>query len=256
MSKRMPVVFVSHGAPDSLTSAPDTVACWRDIAEHNEKPLAILAVSAHWEASRPALSLSRLPETIHDFSGFSPALYRIRYPAPGNPSLAEKCHAMLLAAGIASDLHPDRGLDHGTWVPLSIMYPKADIPVVQLALVQGGTPLEHLHIGQALAGLRDEGVLILASGAITHNFSWLSQNPENIHRSKAVEFSDWLGLHLIEQEQILEYRRAAFGAQAHPSEEHILPLFVALGAAGNEKPVRYQPEFTYSALSMDAYLWP
>src|SRR5512139_3339215 len=164
MSVRMPVVFVSHGAPDALLKAPDTVSCWREIGQQLPEPAAILVVSAHWEARQPTASLSGAPEALHDFSGFSPALYRMQYRAAGAPALAERAVSLLSAAGLAADLHPGRGLDHGAWVPLSAMYPQAQVPVTQLSLARNASTAAHYALGQALAPLRDEGVLILASG--------------------------------------------------------------------------------------------
>src|SRR5271169_337517 len=140
MSMRMPVVFVSHGAPDALLKAPDAVACWGEIGQMIPEPAAILVVSAHWEAPQPTVSLSDAPETIHDFSGFSPALYRMQYRAPGAPALAERVVSLLSTAGLAVDIHPSRGLDHGAWVPLTAMYPKANVPVTQLSLIQNADP--------------------------------------------------------------------------------------------------------------------
>ncbi|MCX7194187.1 MAG: class III extradiol ring-cleavage dioxygenase [Proteobacteria bacterium] len=259
MPVRMPVVFVSHGAPDALLKSADTVACWRELGRTIPQPSAILVVSAHWEAQQPTASLAENPETIHDFSGFSPALYRMQYPAPGAPALAEKVVALLSEAGISAGLHPDRGLDHGAWVPLSAMYPDASIPVTQLSLAANNGPAMHFKIGQALAPLRDEGVLIIASGSITHNFSWLDSHADSdqMPLPKAEIFTDWVADRLAANDfPALEgYRSAPYGAEAHPSEDHFLPLFAALGAATGDVPVRFQPRFTYGSLSMDAYLW-
>ncbi|MGO9445823.1 MAG: dioxygenase [Thiobacillaceae bacterium] len=259
MSRRMPVVFVSHGAPDALLQAPDAVDCWRDIGRHVSMPAAILAVSAHWEARQPTASLSGAPETIHDFSGFSPALYRMQYPAPGAPALAERVVSLLSSAGVVADLHPSRGLDHGAWVPLSAMFPQANVPVTQLALARNGSAPDHFSLGRALAPLREEGVLILASGAITHNFGWLDWNArgEQPPFPQALQFTEWVADHLAAQDApaMLAYRSAPYGAEAHPSEEHFLPLLVAFGAASGDTPRRYQPRYAYGGLSMDAYVW-
>lgn len=257
MPARMPVVFVSHGAPDALLKAPDAVACWREIGRQVPVPTAILAVSAHWEARSPMLSLSGAPETLHDFSGFAPALRRMQYPAPGAPALAERASSLIRGAGMVAELHPDRGLDHGAWVPLSAMYPETNVPVTQLSLVRHGTPAAHLALGRALAPLREEGVLILASGAITHNFDWLDWRGEAAPLPQARAYSDWVGERLADNDEhaLLDYRAAEHGAGAHPSDEHFLPLFVALGAAGEASPVRHQPRFAYGSLSMDAYVW-
>lgn len=259
MSARMPVVFVSHGAPDALLKAPDAVACWREIGQRFGTPSAILAVSAHWEARQPTASLAGVPETIYDFSGFDPALHRMQYPAPGAPALAERVVSLLSSSGIAAGLHPTRGLDHGAWVPLSVMFTQASVPVTQLSLVRGGSPAAHFALGQALTPLREEGVLILASGAITHNFGWLDwrAGADAAPLPEALTISDWVGERLAahDMKSLLNYRSAQSGAKAHPTEEHFLPLFVALGAAGDHAPERYQPRFAYGGLSMDAYVW-
>ena len=258
MSVRMPVVFVSHGAPDALLKAPDAVDCWREIGRHIPQPAAILVVSAHWEALQPTASLSGAPATIHDFSGFSPALERIQYPAPGAPALAERVVALLSDADVAADRDPSRGLDHGAWVPLSAMVPQANVPVTQLSLVRHASAAAHFALGQALAPLREEGVLILASGAITHNFGWLDWHADTeTIVPQARLFTDWVADRLAAQDvpAMLDYRSAPIGAAAHPTEEHFLPLFVALGAAGGDTPQRYQPRFAYGGLAMDAYLW-
>ena len=210
----------------------------------------------------PTASLAGVPTTIHDFSGFSPALHRMSYPAPGAPTLAERAVALLSAAGVAATLHPSRGLDHGAWVPLSAMFPQAQLPVTQLSLTRQDAAT-HFAFGQALAPLRDEGVLIVASGAITHNFGWLDWHAANDQPPlpQARAFADWVGGQLAvgNTTDLMDYRSAPHGAAAHPSAEHFLPLFVALGAAqavgSASTPERFQPQFAYGGLAMDAYLW-
>jgi 4,5-DOPA dioxygenase extradiol len=255
----MPVVFVSHGAPDALLKAPDAVARWGEIGQLVPSPTAILVASAHWEARQPTVSLSASPETIHDFSGFSPELYRMQYRAPGAPALAERVVSLLSNAGLAADLHPSRGLDHGAWVPLTAMYPQATVPVTQLSLVRNAGAATHFELGRALAPLREEGVLIVGSGSITHNFAWLDWRAEvgKAPFPQAEVFSNWVAERLAVQDisALLTYRSAPYGAEAHPSEEHFMPFFVALGAAKGNIPQRYRPRFSYGALSMDAYLW-
>jgi 4,5-DOPA dioxygenase extradiol len=255
----MPVVFVSHGSPLALLEAPDALACWAAIGRELPEPKAILAVSAHWEARLPTASLASAPATIHDFGGFPPALYRLRYPAPGAPALAERAVALLAEAGIAAALHPDRGLDHGAWIPLSAMFPDADVPVTQLALRHGAGPADHLAIGRALAPLRDDGVLIVASGAITHNFGWIDRaaGPDATPLPPAATFADWVGERLAAHDAagLSGYRAAPHGGDAHPTADHFLPLFVAVGAANGEAPQRRRPRFAYRGLAMDAYVW-
>lgn len=259
MSGRMPVVFISHGAPDALLKAPDAVACWRKIGEELPEPSAILVISAHWEARQPTASLAGAPETLHDFSGFSPALHRMQYPAPGAPALAERVATLLGNAGIAAELHPTRGLDHGAWVPLSAMYPHATVPVTQLSLIRNGSPAQHFALGQALAPLRDEGVLMVATGAITHNFDWVDweAGADASPVPQARDFADWVAAQLAARDApaLLGYRSAPHGAEAHPTEDHFLPLFVGVGAAGEDVPQRHQPPFSYGGLVMDAYVW-
>lgn len=258
MSARLPVVFVSHGSPDALLTAPDALSCWRGIGEAVATPQAILVVSAHWQARQPTASMACAPATIHDFSGFPPELYRRRYPAPGAPALAERVVATLAGAGIAAGLHPDRGLDHGAWVPLSAMYPEAAIPVAQLSVVHDGGPAAHFAIGRALVPLREERVLIVASGSITHNFAWLDRaaaaDAEPL--PVAAAFADWVAAKLGagDTAALLDYRSAPHGAAAHPTDEHLLPLFVAMGAADGEAPRQYRPRFAYRGLAMDAYV--
>ena len=259
MSTRMPVVFVSHGAPDALLKAPDTVASWRDLSLQIPKPTGILVVSAHWESGQPTASTANELETIYDFSGFSDELYRMKYPAQGAPDLAKHVISMLSASGLKGELHPRRGLDHGAWVPLSVMFPNADIPVTQLSLVRNGSVSTQYEIGKALAPLRDEGVLILTSGAITHNFGWLDWRADGSKAplAKAHAFSEWVSEKIAAHDDaaILGYRNAPFGSEAHPTEEHFLPLIVALGATKGDTPSRYRPGFAYGGLSMDSYIW-
>jgi 4,5-DOPA dioxygenase extradiol len=255
----MPVVFVSHGAPDALLKAPDTVAAWRDLSLQIPKPTAILVVSAHWESSQPTASTANVLDTIYDFSGFSPELYRMKYPAPGAPNLAKRAISLLSNSGLKGELHPNRGLDHGAWVPLSVMFPDADVPVTQISLVRNGNVSTHFEIGKALAPLRDEGVLILTSGAITHNFGWLDWRADGSKAplAKAETFNEWVAEKVASHDNaaLLGYRNAPFGSESHPTEEHFLPFIVALGAANGDAPLRYRPNFAYGGLSMDAYVW-
>lgn len=251
------VVFISHGAPDVLLNAPETLACWRELAAGLPRPQAIVVVSAHWEARVATVSLAIAPETIHDYSGFPAALSAMRYPVSGSLDWATRVVRRLAGAGIAVETHPDRGMDHGAWVPLLGLFPQADIPVVQLALAHGSSPDENVRLGAALAGLREEGVLILTSGAITHNFRWLNWRGTPPPLPQATQFTEWVAARLAAQDvaALCDYRNAPSGAAAHPTEEHFLPLLIAVGATTGETPQRYQPPFTYGSLAMDAYVW-
>ena len=164
MTESLPSVFVSHGAPSLPLEETPARGFLEGLGGELGRPEAVLCVSAHWETAAPALSLAASPETIHDFFGFPEALYRLRYPAPGAPDLARRAAALLGAAGQEASLVEDRGLDHGAWIPLMLMYADAGVPVTQLSVLTGDGPTAHLALGRALAPLRAEGVLILGSG--------------------------------------------------------------------------------------------
>jgi 4,5-DOPA dioxygenase extradiol len=256
MSDRLATVFISHGSPMHAIEAGSAGDAWREIGTTLPRPHAALVVSAHWETERPTVSGTSRPETIHDFSGFPEPLYRIRYPAPGAPTFAKRVHALLGASGFDAEVDNERGLDHGAWVPLSYMYPQADVPVLQLSVQPSLTPTHHLALGRALAALAEEGVLVIGSGHMTHNLrDWMRGGSVSYVR----EFRDWVDERLQgrDVESLTAYRTLApHAARAHPSEEHFLPLFVALGAAGLVyEPQRVFAEMERGALAMDAYLF-
>jgi 4,5-DOPA dioxygenase extradiol len=223
------------------------------------RPKAIVVVSAHWEtAGAPAVSLAAQPETIHDFGGFPQALFDMRYPAGGAPEVAERAASLFEAAGIAVGRSASRGLDHGAWVPLSLMYPDADVPVMQVSLVRGASPATHEKLGQALAQLRHEGVLVIGSGSLTHNLYEFRGQPVNAPAPQWVsEFERWMRerLEANDTAALLDYRKQAPSAtENHPTEEHLLPLFVAMGAAGaGAKAQLLHSSFEHGVLAMDAY---
>jgi len=217
-------------------------------------------ISAHWETRIPTLSRAVQPETIHDFSGFPEELYRIRYPAPGAPQMAEAAAQLLLQAGIPAQLDDTHGLDHGAWVPLSVMFPQAEIPVAQLSLQPQQDPAWHLALGRALRPLREQGVLIVGSGAITHNLRAVFKHPQGQPAPEWVnEFRDWIAARIGDGdlEALSAYRTLApHAAQNHPTDEHLLPLFVALGAASRPDDARHLNKvMTYGLLAMDAWLF-
>lgn len=258
MPIRQPVLFVSHGSPDILLRPGRTGALWQALGQSIPRPEAILAVSAHWEAPFPTVGGASRPETIHDFGGFPRALYEIQYSPPGAAFLADRVKALLEDGGLAASIDRRRGLDHGAWVPLMMMYPDVDIPVTQVSVSPRAGPAWHRRLGALLAPLRDEGILILGSGAVTHNFGWLGAADAPPY-PPAVAFADWLGQTLASGSgtDLLEYRALApYGKEAHPTEEHLLPLIVAWGATDEEDVLqRLVPEFTHGGLAMDAYLW-
>lgn len=232
--RSFPAVFVSHGAPTLAVEENDTTDFLRRLGGELGKPEAVVCVSAHWNTGAPVVSAAESPETIHDFEGFPEELYRIRYPAPGAPALAARVGELLGRAGIACAVSADRGLDHGAWVPLRLMYPEADVPVTQLSIQPRLDPRHHLQVGRALASLRKEGVLLLATGSVTHNLSKVTRG--DAPPDWARQFDEWLYSKVTEgrEDELLEYRRLAPYAQlAHPTDEHLLPLFVALGAGSD-----------------------
>ncbi|MDE2584692.1 MAG: dioxygenase [Betaproteobacteria bacterium] len=250
----LPSLFVSHGSPALALASGPVIQAWQRLAGDLPRPPAILAVSAHWQARQPTVGGSLWPDTIHDFGGFPAPLYELRYDAPGLPGLAAS------VAGLSGALiAPDQGLDHGAWMPLRAMYPTADIPVVPLALLYRQGPRQHFELGRSLARLRQDGVLILASGGITHNLydlAWGAGEDEAVP-AYAREFQAWIhdALAARDLDRLLDYRRLAPHAErAHPSEEHLLPLFVALGAAWDEGDMdRPYAGFADGALAMDLY---
>jgi 4,5-DOPA dioxygenase extradiol len=251
-------VFVSHGAPTLALEPGLAGPMLAGLARRLPRPRAILVASAHWEASTPVVSTTPAPPTIHDFGGFPAQLYAIRYPAPGAPEVARAAGRLIAAAGMTVREEPVRGLDHGAWVPLLYMYPDASIPVAQLALVRDGGPALHLAIGAALAPLAADGVLVLGSGSLTHDLARVFDNPPDTAPDPSVaEFVDWISARLAAGDvaALLDYRRRAPHAAAHhPSEEHLLPLFVALGAAGDAARLRrLLGGTTFGVLAMDAF---
>jgi 4,5-DOPA dioxygenase extradiol len=254
----LPAIFVSHGAPTLPLDACPAREFLKELGKSLPRPRAVLAVSAHWETDVPAVNSVAANATIHDFYGFPEALYRMQYPAPGSPELAARTTACLETAGYGPTVDSERGLDHGAWVPLMLMYPDADVPAIQLSIQTPLGPDHHVKLGRALAKLREEDVLILGSGGYVHNLRTLSRG--NIGAPEAPwahEFAEWVGNALVQGDTagLIDYRRRApHGAQAHPTEDHFLPLFVALGAGGEgAKAKRLHTSTTFGSLRMDAY---
>ena len=254
----LPSLFLSHGAPTLPLTATPARAFLSQLDGTLPRPKAILVISAHWETDAPAVNAVDWNETIHDFGGFPRALYDLRYPAPGSPPVAARVAETLRAAGIECDIDRRRGLDHGAWVPLLLMLPQADIPVLQLSVQPHLGPEHHLRVGRALAALRNEGVLIVGSGSFTHDLSEFRGHGANDPAPDWVnDFADWMdeALRKNRTDDLLNYRRTApFAVKNHPTEEHLLPLYVALGAAGDDAIAeRLHASATYSVLRMDVY---
>jgi 4,5-DOPA dioxygenase extradiol len=254
----LPTVFVSHGSPMHALEPGAAGKAWAGLAASLPRPRAILIASAHWETNVPMLTGNAGPPTIHDFGGFPEPLYRLRYPAPGSPELARRARALLGEAGFTAAIDGCRGLDHGAWSPLLHMYPQADVPVVQLSLQPELGPRHHYRLGRALARLADEGVLLVGSGHMTHNLrDWMRGAHGPAPMPYAQEFQSWVHgrIEAGDHDALAEYRsRAPHAVRAHPTDEHFLPLFLALGAAGEgARPVRAYDAIEDGALAMDAY---
>jgi aromatic ring-opening dioxygenase catalytic subunit (LigB family) len=244
MKTKMPVYFISHGGgPWPWLQGPYREA-YKQLesslqkipGELPEKPKAILMISGHWEEKNFSIMNHPQPPMLYDYGGFPEHTYRIKYSAPNSPELVSRIQSLLNSVGIHSDLDPNRGFDHGTFTPLAVSYPNADIPVVQLSMRADYDPEIHLKIGQALAPLRDEGILIIGSGLSYHNLRMFDQRAAK----PSHEFDAWLQDTIIKSEpqqrwaQLIEWEKAPSARLAHPREDHLIPLMVAVGAAGDE----------------------
>lgn len=251
----LPSLFISHGSPMLALEPGASGPALARLAADLPRPKAIVVVSAHWESEELLVSGNLAPQTWHDFGGFPRELFAVQYPAPGQPALAAQIVERLIADGLNARIDTQRPFDHGAWVPLSLMYPHADIPVVQVSLPSRQGPALQTRVGRALAGLREEDVLLIGSGSITHNLGDLDwQATADRIEPWAQEFRDWIVQKLESDDQaaLHDYRRQAPHAQrSHPSDEHLLPLYFAR-AAGGKFSIVHQG-FTMGALGMDIY---
>ena len=253
---RLPALFVTHGSPTLPLDDAPARDFLKGLGKKIGRPDAILAISAHWEAAAPTVSTTERPETIHDFYGFPAALYEMSYPAPGAPEAARRAKELAIEAGLGGEEDSTRGLDHGAWSPLILMYPEADVPVTQLSVQTHLGPLHHLALGQALRPLRDEGVLILASGSATHNLRDFRSHTANTPALDYVAaFDDWLvsTVEANDRDALADYRnRAPEAEHNHPTEEHFLPLFVAAGASESAGRTLHRSA-TFGIIAMTAF---
>jgi 4,5-DOPA dioxygenase extradiol len=256
---RLPSVFISHGSPMHALQPGPAGEAWAALGRDLPRPKAILIASAHWETNVPMLTGSPRPETIHDFSGFPEPLYKLRYPVPGAPGLAQRAQSLLKEAGFTAGIDGTRGLDHGAWAPLLYAYPDADIPVVQLSLQPDFGPTHHVALGRALRKLAEEEVLVIGSGHLTHNLRDFDRSGRAAPAPYAKEFQHWVfeKIEARSLDELAEYRSLSpHGVRAHPTDEHFLPLFVALGAAPDAaRPQRVFDAIESGALAMDAYVF-
>jgi len=255
---RLPSLFVSHGAPtfalDPGVAGPALTALGRSLP----RPEAVLIVSPHWMTPSSRVGLAARPQTIHDFSGFDPALNRIDYPAPGHPALARKTLDTLAASGWLALADEKRGLDHGAWVPLLYLYPQAEVPVFQVALPSGLDVDAAWAYGQALAPLADDGVLIVGSGSLTHNLGDF-RNDHGADRAYVLAFTEWVREAVAARDSVRLRRTlndAPQAARAHPTPEHFWPLLVAAAAAPVGQPWRWvEGGIAHGMLAMDAVVF-
>ena len=265
MDARMPSVFISHGSP--MTAIQDAPAR-RFLLEFGgalPRPKAILILTAHFEADFPVFTIDEQPQMIYDFGGFPQPLYDIVWSAPGAPDVAQRAAQLLSESGVQCGLARDRGFDHGTWVPLHLMYPDADIPVVQMSVLSGKDAATHIELGRMLSPLRDEGVMIIGSGTVTHNLRALAMSGRILDapvQPWASEFAQWIA-DTIEQgdtNAMAAYlERAPYARENHPTDEHFLPLPFAMGAGidenGQYRGKRVHTSIEYGMQSMDAYVF-
>lgn len=257
----LPTVFISRGAPNLVIDDAPAAGFLRGFGEQLGSPDAIVVASAHFEAAAPMVTSDATPEMIYDFGGFEPELYEMQYPAPGDPALAERIADLLRTDGFKAGLQSDRGYDHGTWVPLMLLYPEADVPVVQLSVSPDEDADYHYRMGKALRPLHDDNVLIIGSGSLTHNLSAFFRGgfAKDSDMPDWVEaFADWMHENVAAGaiDALLDYRsRAPHAAENHPTQEHLLPFFVAAGAAdsGGTEGSRVHASTSHGVLAMDAY---
>lgn len=241
----LPVLYVPHGGgPMPLLADPSHHALinfMQSLQPELQQAKAILVITAHWETKDPAITAQQNPELVYDYYGFPPEAYQIQYPASGSPELAKIIAGFMQEKGFAPQLETQRGYDHGTFVPLKLMLPNPTIPVLQMSLLSSLDPQAHIRMGQALSALREQGVVIIGSGMSFHNMrAFFSSTPESLCKSQV--FDDWLvncltnsKLSFHEREKLLvNWQQAPEARYCHPREEHLLPLMVCFGVAGEQ----------------------
>ena len=266
MNQTLPPIFVSHGSP-MIALEPGAAGAFMQrlgpaIDARFGRPKAIVAISAHTAARAHVLLAAPRHEAVYDFGGFDAELYTLRYDAPGAPALAQQVVELLGAASLPVHLLDQGGLDHGNWTALRYLYPNADVPVLPLAFVPSQSPALQFALGAALAPLAEQSVLVLGSGSITHNLrrvfaGGLEPNPDQLEIPESRAFRNWIHERSSarEWEALFDYRkRAPHAVDMHPTDEHLLPWYVAAGAGGRDcAPVRLHASATLGSLGMDAY---
>lgn len=250
----LPALFIAHGAPDLPLSGTPARAFTESLGKRFAGARAILVISAHWEARVPTIGTAAAPETVHDFGGFDERLYSLRYPARTSREVIAEVAAALDAAGIPHGEDAARGYDHGVWIPLMLAFPKADVPVIQLSLRRGATAAENVALGRALAPLREKGVLIVGSGSTVHNLRAIAREG-SAAPGWARAFDDWI-VSAVEAGDVETLARfpsePAEARMAHPTVEHLMPLYVALGAGGGKGEVLHR-SFSWGSIGMTSF---
>ena len=255
--KRTPSLFVSHGSPMFAVTPGLLGPNLRALGDSLQNVRAILVVSPHWQTRGFKVTAAEQLETIHDFVGFPAELYQLQYSPKGSPSLAADVVELLRSQGFDVSLDADRGIDHGAWVPLMHMLPSSELPVLQLSMPMTLSAADALALGEALAPLRDQGVMIVGSGSLTHNLYEFRQHISD--PEYAQDFAEWANDAVMSRDvdSLLNYRtKSKYGARAHPTQEHYLPLLVALGASSSDDVARLvEGGMTDGILSMDSFVW-
>ncbi len=250
----LPGLFISHGSPMLALNPEQVGPALERLSLNLPKPTAIIIMSAHWESNALEVSSAVRPETWHDFRGFPPELYDIRYPAPGEPELAEEILQLFAQAGFSAHANSTRPRDHGVWMPLLHMYPEADIPVVEISLPMNMSAEDIYKIGQTLTPLREKQILMIGSGSITHNLRELSWNGDNQSVPEwASTFRNYVvnKLHHNDFNAVLDWEKIPHVNRNHPTIEHFAPIFFAMGTGHRFSIVH--SSFTMGSLGMDVY---
>lgn len=248
-AKRLPTLYIPHGGGPCffMDPPPEQPHLWDGLAAYlrgidagiGVRPRAVLVISGHWEAQQPTVNIAERPKLLFDYYGFPEHTYRLKYPVPGAPELESRVRSLLEQAGFELGVETKRGLDHGVFVPFMLIYPGADVPIMQLSLQQSLDPAMHLALGRALAPLRDRGILIVGSGMSYHNLAAMFSGRGG---DAALAFDAWLAEAVQDpaarDEKLIGWRNAPGGRESHPREEHLIPLMVAAGAADGDAGVR------------------
>lgn len=257
-SPKNSTLFISHDAPDILTEKTAAHDFFKNLAKNFTKPKAIIVFSAYYESDVLEITGNLHLKTIHDFGGFAPELYQTTYDAKGSPDLAEEIWQLFSSLDINAKIDPKRGLDHGAWIPLKLIYPNADIPVIQISIQSNEDALYSYKIGKIISYFKEQNILIIGSGSITHNLAMAFRNKDKPTPNWVEDFSEIIFKKLQNNDlrALINWHELPFAQENHPSFEHFIPLLITLGATSeNFKSQRLHHSFDYSVLTMDCYVF-